>query len=140
MESTERTDDELGPLRAYLTATVPAVESGARAPRVMLVAFEGWNDAGQAATSALETLVRQWEAFQRADVCTGEYYDFQVTRPTVRRDADGMGTIEWPAMHVHEAVLDADGRPVSSEECGADGLQLLLCSGVEPNVRWRAFT
>lgn len=140
VEPTERTDDELGPLRAYLTATVPAVESGGRAPRVMLVAFEGWNDAGQAATGALAMLVRQWEAFERADVCTGEYYDFQVTRPMVRRDADGMGTIEWPAMHVHEALLDAEGRPVPAEDCGADGLQVLLCTGVEPNVRWRAFT
>lgn len=137
---TDRTDDELGPLRAFLTATVPEVESGSRPPTVMLVAFEGWNDAGQAATGAVQTLAGQWEAFEREDVCSGEYYDFQVTRPTVRRDADGRGILAWPALHVQEAVLDGDGLPTTAEDCAADGLKVLLCSGVEPNLRWRAFT
>ncbi|MCG7422663.1 PAC2 family protein [Micrococcus porci] len=133
-------EDRLGALRAHLTATVPEVEDGSRPPAVLLLAFEGWNDAGEAATGALAELSAQWEAAPAGVVCDGEYYDYQVTRPVVHRDADGLGTLEWPALRVHEARLDAHGAPVpDGEAVPADGLRVLLASGVEPNVRWRAY-
>lgn len=135
----DQPDDALGPLRTHLTATVEELEAGRRAPTVLLLAFEGWNDAGDAATGALEALREQWDAADAGRVCDGEYYDYQVTRPVVRRDADGLGTLEWPALQVHAAHLDAAGRPVAAEEAPADGVRVLIASGVEPNVRWRAF-
>ena len=66
--SEDQPDDALGPLRTHLTATVDALEAGRRAPTVLLLAFEGWNDAGEAIrdsgrftqVEANETLVRGW--------------------------------------------------------------------------------
>ncbi len=63
---------------------------------VMIAAFEGWNDAGEAATSALEHLARVWGAEPFAALDPEDYYDFQVNRPTVARDADGTRRITWP--------------------------------------------
>ena len=54
--SEDQPDDALGPLRTHLTATVDALEAGRRAPTVLLLAFEGWNDAGDAASGALDAL------------------------------------------------------------------------------------
>lgn len=136
----DQPDDALGALRTHLTATVEELEAGRRAPTVLLLAFQGWNDAGEAATGTLEALRQQWDAAELGRVCEGEYYDYQVTRPHVRRDADGLGTLEWPAIRLHVAALDAAGRPVAEEEAPADGVRVLLASGVEPNVGWRAFT
>lgn len=132
-------EDRLGALRAHLTATVPDLEAGRRPPTVLLVAFEGWNDAGEAATGALAALRAQWDAAEAGRVCDGDYYDYQVTRPVVRRDPDGLGALQWPALDLHEAHLDARGRPLVDEHAPADGLRVLLASGVEPNVRWRPF-
>lgn len=132
-------EDVLGALRTHLTATVPDLEAGHRAPAVLIVAFQGWNDAGDAATGALDALRLQWDAAPSGRVCDGDYYDYQVTRPVVRRDADGLGTLEWPAVRLHEALLDAAGCPVAEERAPADGLRVVLAEGVEPNVRWRGF-
>ncbi|MCV7579345.1 PAC2 family protein [Micrococcus luteus] len=137
--SEDQPDDVLGPLRTHLTATVDALEAGRRAPTVLLLAFEGWNDAGEAATGALGALREQWDAADAGRVCDGEFYDYQVTRPLVRRDADGLGTLDWPAVTLHEAFLDREGRPVAAEAAPPDGVRVLLAVGVEPNVRWRAF-
>src|SRR5918911_4670780 len=50
---------------------------------VVVVAFEGWNDAGDAATGALEHLELIWDATPLAALDPEDYYDFQVNRPTV---------------------------------------------------------
>ncbi|MDY6055395.1 PAC2 family protein [Micrococcus sp.] len=132
--------DLMGALRTHLTATVPDVEAGRRAPAVLLVAFQGWNDAGEAASGAVEALRLQWDAARIGRVCEGEYYDYQMARPVVRRDADGLGTLDWPALHLCEARLDGAGHPVAlGDEAPPEGLRVLLASGTEPNVRWRAF-
>ena len=48
----------------------------------MIAAFEGWNDAGDAASTALEHLELTWDATPLASIDPEDYYDFQVTRPT----------------------------------------------------------
>ncbi|HEX3647945.1 MAG TPA: PAC2 family protein, partial [Pseudonocardiaceae bacterium] len=50
---------------------------------VLVAAFEGWNDAGDAATTAIEHLQLSWDAKPLAEIDPDDYYDFQVTRPTV---------------------------------------------------------
>ena len=61
----------------------------------MIAAFEGWNDAGEAASTALEHLELTWDATPLAAIDPEDYYDFQVTRPHVRL-ADGVTRrIEW---------------------------------------------
>ncbi len=94
---------------------------------VMIVAFEGWNDAGEAATYALEHLAQQWGAEPVAALDPEEYYDFQVSRPRVVSQ-DGVRRIQWRTTRVLLASPDALGRDV------------LIVTGVEPSYRWRAFT
>src|SRR6478735_5161792 len=64
---------------------------------VMLAAFEGWNDAGEAASDSLRYLNKLWGGKKVASIDADEYYDFQFTRPTVRRNAAGERKIKWPS-------------------------------------------
>jgi proteasome assembly chaperone (PAC2) family protein len=98
-----------------------------RAP-VMVCAFKGWNDAGEAATAALSYIRGSFEAHDIAEIDPEEYYDFTAVRPTVRLTEGDVRKIEWPENTVSVA-------PVA----GADG-DLVLFEGVEPSLRWRRFT
>ncbi len=93
---------------------------------VLVAAFEGWNDAGDAATGAIEHLWERWNATTIASIEPEEFYDFTATRPHVRRDELGRRTIDWPANELGWAEPD-----------GTDGVVLLR--GVEPQLRWRTF-
>ena len=92
----------------------------------LFAAFEGWNDAGEAATGALEALIDLFDARRYADLDPEEFYDFQVNRPTVRWQGEDR-TVEWPENTFHVAELH-----------GPRDVVLLL--GREPNLRWRTFT
>ncbi|CAN5149533.1 PAC2 family protein [soil metagenome] len=92
----------------------------------LFAAFDGWNDAGEAATGALEALGKLFGARRFADLDPEEFFDFQVNRPLVRWDGDTRA-IEWPSNIFSYARLDGPRDAV-----------LLL--GREPNMRWRTFT
>ena len=63
---------------------------------ILVAAFEGWNDAGDAATGALEHLELVWDAQPLTEIDPDDYYDFQVNRPTVSL-IDGVSRrISWP--------------------------------------------
>ena len=63
---------------------------------MLVAAFEGWNDAGDAATAAVEHLELIWDARPLAAIDPDDYYDFQVNRPTVSL-VDGVSRrVEWP--------------------------------------------
>ena len=55
---------------------------------VLVAAFEGWNDAGDAASTAIEHLQLSWDATPLAELDPEDYYDFQVTRPTATIDSE----------------------------------------------------
>ncbi|CAN5679631.1 PAC2 family protein [soil metagenome] len=94
---------------------------------VLVAAFEGWNDAGDAATGAVEHLELIWDATELAALDPDDYYDFQVNRPTVSL-VDGVSRrITWPTTRLSVC------RPA-----GAD-FDLVLVRGIEPNMRWRSF-
>jgi hypothetical protein len=93
--------------------------------RSLIAAFEGWNDAADAATNAVEHLERLWRVRPVAAIDPDDYYDFQVNRPTVRLVDGVTRSIEWPTSRI--GLGDA-----------ADG-QVVLLRGLEPNMRWRAF-
>jgi proteasome assembly chaperone (PAC2) family protein len=95
---------------------------------VMITAFRGWNDGGQAATVAAGYLVQQWQATRFADVDPEAFMDFQAVRPTVALDEGLSRRIEWPENAFYHAAIP-----------GADRDAVILV-GVEPNYRWRAFT
>ena len=67
---------------------------------ILLAAFEGWNDAGDAASSAVEHLALEWDARPLADIDSDEYYDFQVNRPTVNQIDGVTRRIDWPTTSI----------------------------------------
>ena len=93
---------------------------------VLLVAFDGWNDAGEAATTALDAIGDALAAETFATIDPEEFYDFQATRPTVRL-VNGRRRVEWPAVELRAARL-----PTADHD-------LIVVRGHEPNLRWRTF-
>jgi predicted ATP-grasp superfamily ATP-dependent carboligase len=94
---------------------------------VVVAAFEGWNDAGEAASGAIEQLAREWDAEPVAALDPEDYYDFQVNRPTVELGDDGARRIIWPTTRILVAR-----RPHLAQD-------IVLVDGIEPSMRWRAF-
>ncbi|MDQ1619268.1 MAG: hypothetical protein QOE19_1837 [Actinomycetota bacterium] len=95
---------------------------------LMIAAFEGWNDAGDAATAAVEHLEEVWGATPLAALDPEDYYDYQVNRPMVSVDEDGTRVVTWPTTRISFARLPELGRDV------------VLVRGIEPNMRWQSFT
>lgn len=94
---------------------------------VMVAAFEGWNDAADAASGALSWLRHRWRATRFAQIDPEEFFDFQVSRPHVSLVEGVTRQISWPANDCFAAHIEEVGRDV------------VLLSGVEPNLRWKAF-
>ena len=94
---------------------------------VMIVAFEGWNDAADAATSAVDYLAEHLQAREFAQIDPEEFYDFTATRPRVRSLGGLDRTIDWPRNTFSWATpQDAPGG-------------IVLMRGVEPQLKWRGF-
>jgi proteasome assembly chaperone (PAC2) family protein len=94
---------------------------------VMIAAFEGWNDAGEAASAAVDHLISVWHAQTVSAIDPEDFYDFQVNRPTISLGPDGQRQITWPTSQL--AVC----RPPGAER------DIVLLRGIEPNMRWREF-
>ncbi|MGW1193218.1 PAC2 family protein [Streptomyces sp. NPDC002559] len=94
---------------------------------VMVAAFEGWNDAGDAASTAVAHLEREWKGEVFAALDAEDYYDFQVNRPTVWLDG-GVRKITWPTTRL--SVVRVGGEKPRD---------LVLVRGIEPSMRWRSF-
>ncbi len=95
---------------------------------VMIAAFEGWNDAGSAASYALDHLAQTWRAQEYAALNSEEYHDFQVNRPTISRTDNGDRVISWPGTVI--ATVPAPRDPDRT---------IALTRGIEPSMRWREF-
>jgi predicted ATP-grasp superfamily ATP-dependent carboligase len=93
----------------------------------MVCAFQGWNDAGDAASSAVSFLASALDAKRFARIDSEEFYDFQANRPCIRFAADETREIGWPTVEIFEARAPRAPR------------DLVLVQGVEPSMRWRAF-
>ncbi|AGS68541.1 PAC2 family protein [Streptomyces collinus] len=94
---------------------------------VMVAAFEGWNDAGDAASAAVAHLEREFKGEVFAALDAEDYYDFQVNRPTVFMDG-GVRKITWPTTRLSVVRVGGD-KP----------RDLVLVRGIEPSMRWRSF-
>ena len=95
---------------------------------IMIAAFEGWNDAADAATGAVDYLARSWSAQPFAEIDPEEFYDFTSVRPESRLDETGGRRIEWPGVRFSSASVPRGGRDV------------ILMSGQEPQLKWRSFS
>jgi proteasome assembly chaperone (PAC2) family protein len=94
---------------------------------VMVAAFEGWNDAGDAASGAVEHLREIWDAQSLADLDSEEYYDYQVNRPYISIDETGVRSLTWPATRIYVARVPLYPRDI------------VLVQGIEPNMKWQQF-
>jgi predicted ATP-grasp superfamily ATP-dependent carboligase len=93
----------------------------------MVCAFQGWNDAGDAASSAVSFLASTLGARRFARIDSEDFFDFQANRPCIRFDESGKREISWPTIEIFEATAPRAPR------------DLVLVQGVEPSLRWRSF-
>ncbi|HJP40157.1 MAG TPA: PAC2 family protein [Dehalococcoidia bacterium] len=94
---------------------------------IAVLAFEGWNDAASAATSAARYLIGQTKATKFATLPAEEFFDFKSTRPSVKIRPSGERQVNWPTLEFYSA------------EGSTKGCDLLVGVGTEPSVRWRTF-
>lgn len=102
---------------------------------IMVMAFSGWNDAGEAATGAIEHLLAAWQDQENdvvpeliADIDSEEFYDFQVNRPQIFIDDSLIRKISWPTTEIFGLVIPTFER------------DLVVVKGAEPSMRWKSFT
>src|SRR5437660_3630066 len=100
---------------------------GLRAP-ALICAFKGWNDAADAASTALTFVGSTLGARRFATIDPEEFYDFQTTRPQIKLVDGETRKIVWPAVELYEARVPRAPR------------DLILLVGSEPSMRWRSFT
>jgi predicted ATP-grasp superfamily ATP-dependent carboligase len=92
------------------------------------MAYAGWSDGGDAATSALRHLLGELSVSRYAYIDTEEYLDFTVVRPHARfHDEDGTREIVWPNHEFFATRLEEQDR------------DLVLGLGVEPHLRWKRY-
>jgi proteasome assembly chaperone (PAC2) family protein len=94
---------------------------------ILVCAFKGWNDAGEAASAAVQFLCEAFDATPIAKIDPEDFYDFTAVRPTVRLVEGRSRAIDWPENSFHAARVRAAHR------------DLIMLRGVEPSLRWKAF-
>ena len=94
---------------------------------VLVAAFEGWNDAGEAASGVIEHLTAAWDPLPVAAIDPEDFYDFQVTRPVVELSGGRTERLIWPTTRLSRARPEGIDRDI------------VLVHGIEPNMRWRRF-
>ena len=95
---------------------------------ILIAAFRGWNDAGDAATHAAQHLARAWSARRFASIDPEEFYDFQAVRPQVELVEGETRKITWPSNDFAAAQMS-----------GLDN-DIIILTGTEPNVKWKTFS
>src|ERR1700712_4104881 len=128
----------------------------------MVVAFEGWNDAGEAATGAVSIVKEQLDLASVAEIDSEDYFDYQFNRPTSEFDDDGQRILIWPTVVIFgpqtaeaaaaagaaEAAAAAQGPTAPSTASHADSApatdsrnagNIFLLLGTEPSRGWKTF-
>ena len=122
--------------------------------RLLVVAFEGWNDAGEAASGAVRTLKERLELYPIAEVESEDYFDYQFNRPVAATDDDGNRMLIWPDVTVFgpvsvlgQTVAEASRRGVTGDATdaappvtGENAGNIYLLLGTEPSRGWKSFT
>jgi predicted ATP-grasp superfamily ATP-dependent carboligase len=104
---------------------------------VAIAGFEGWNDAGEAASGVINHLAIAWQAAAIGAIDPEEFYDFQFNRPVIEIEGGHTKRLIWPTTRISLArAQPADG---SLPPTGLSR-DVVLVHGIEPNMRWRAFS
>jgi hypothetical protein len=113
--------------------------------RLLVVAFEGWNDAGEAASGAVYTLKDQLELVPLTTVDPEDYFDYQFNRPTISLDDDGARVITWPSVTLY-GPTDLEDSPIEGladdaqmAVTGNNDSNVYLLVGTEPSRGWKTF-
>jgi len=116
---------------------------------VAIAGFEGWNDAGEAASGVVNHLGIAWQASPIGAIDPEDFYDFQVNRPVVEIEGGHTQRLVWPTTRISlaraqavTAAGTADAASGSDAPVPPTGLtrDVVLVHGIEPNMRWRAFS
>lgn len=91
-----------------------------------VAAFEGWNDAADASTAAIDHLAQVWQTRPVTELDPEDFYDFQVTRP-IQTLVDDAARVDWPTTRFTVASPPQGDHDV------------VLVRGIEPSMRWRTF-
>ncbi|GJM39481.1 MAG: hypothetical protein DHS20C19_28480 [Acidimicrobiales bacterium] len=110
------------PAHVRWLANVPELRSP-----VLITAFEGWNDAGDAASIAAGHLADRWDGSALAEIDAEFFYDFSTTRPLVQLDDERQRSLTWPTNMFRACRVSGASR---------DAIVLI---GLEPQLRWRTF-
>lgn len=105
---------------------VTPLASPGSTPTVLLVAFDGWNDAGEAATEALRLLETHCGGTPIEGFDADPFYSFVESRPTLSTDAEGNSTLTWPGTRFAELT-------------GIIGMRVLTVTGSEPSLHWQSY-
>ena len=100
--------------------------NGLRAP-ALVCAFEGWNDAGDAASMAVKSLIDSFGANEFARIDLERYLDLRETRPVIRLVEGELRSLEWPATKLYEVFAPRAPR------------DLIVVTGPEPAMQWRDY-
>ena len=95
---------------------------------LMLMAFRGWPDAGDAATATLNYFLTTLQAEKFAEIDPEEFFNFAQERPRSTRGRDGKRSLQWPANEFY--VSPGNGRTPPA----------VLYLGTEPHLKWRTFS
>ncbi len=104
---------------------------------VAIAGFEGWNDAGEAASGVVNHLGIAWQATPIGAIDPEDFYDFQVNRPVVEIEDGHTQRLIWPTTRISLARAQSGDPTVPPTGLSRD---IVLVHGIEPNMRWRAFS
>jgi PAC2 family len=91
---------------------------------IILTAFDGWVDAGSAATTALQILADDGDTVATFDA--DRLFDYRARRPPLEIVDGRLTDLTWPSIVLRRTRLDER--------------DILVLVGPEPDYRWRAFT
>ncbi len=111
-------------------------ESSRLSGRVLVVAFEGWNDAGEAATGVVKTLRDTLNVLPIAEFDAERYFDYQFNRPVVTTGEDGNRKLLWPTV----TVYGPEGAGDTPSDTASGRPEIFLLLGTEPARSWKGFT
>ncbi len=92
----------------------------------LVLAFDGWNDAGESATGAVRFLNDGIQSAPLGEIDAEEFFDFTVRRPEVRMDGEGARELDWPSIRLRYGTIG--------------DVAVVTALGSEPHLRWKAFT